>query len=93
MANTIEIGHLSREEKLRIMEAIWEDLSREDEQVESPEWHREALEETDRRLKSGQESIVDWQEAKKKLRKRFGASWSATGSDRSWRPSSAHSVR
>jgi len=71
MANTIEIGHLSREEKLRIMEAIWEDLSREDEQVESPEWHREALEETDRRLKSGQESIVDWQEAKKKLRKRF----------------------
>ncbi len=26
--NKIEIEHLSREEKLRVMEAIWEDLSR-----------------------------------------------------------------
>ncbi len=71
MSNAIDIGHLSREEKLRIMEAIWEDLSREDKQVESPEWHREALEETDRRRQSGKESVVDWQEAKKELRKRF----------------------
>ncbi len=71
MSNAIDIGHLSREEKLRIMEAIWEDLSREDEQVESPEWHREALEETDRRRQSGQEGVVDWPEAKKELRKRF----------------------
>jgi len=71
MSNVIEIGHLSREEKLRIMEAIWEDLSKDQEQVESPEWHREALEETQRRRQSGQEGMVDWQEAKKQLRKRF----------------------
>jgi hypothetical protein len=67
----IEIGHLSREEKLRVMEAIWEDLTREAEQVESPDWHREALEETERRLPAGQERVVDWPEAKKELRKRF----------------------
>lgn len=71
MSNAIDIGHLSREEKLRIMEAIWEDLSRDDEQVESPEWHREALEETERRRESGKEAVVDWQEAKKQLRRRF----------------------
>ncbi len=71
MSNVIDIGHLSREEKLRIMEAIWEDLSKDDEKVESPEWHREALEETDQRRQSGQEGVVDWQEAKKELRKRF----------------------
>ena len=29
MQNTIEIKQLSREEKLRVMEAIWEDLSNE----------------------------------------------------------------
>jgi hypothetical protein len=67
----IEIGHLSREEKLRVMEAIWEDLSRDAEQVESPDWHREALDETDRRRRSGQEGVVDWHKAKKELRKRF----------------------
>lgn len=68
---SIEIGHLSREEKLRIMEAIWEDLSRDAEQVESPDWHREVLDETERRLRAGQESVRDWSEAKRELRKRF----------------------
>lgn len=71
MSDAIDIKRLSREEKLKVMEAIWEDLSREEGQVESPGWHREALDETSRRLKSGQESIRDWQEAKKELRKRF----------------------
>jgi len=71
MSNAIEIANLSREEKLRIMEAIWEDLSKDQEQVESPGWHREALEETDRRRQSGEEAVVDWPEAKRELRKRF----------------------
>jgi hypothetical protein len=71
MQNTIEIKHLSREEKLRVMEAIWEDLSNEEEQIESPDWHNKALKETEHRLSSGQERIVDWQDAKKELRNRF----------------------
>jgi hypothetical protein len=71
MSNFIEIQHLSREEKLRVMEAIWEDLSREGEQIESPDWHRQALQETDQRLMSGQEKTMDWDDAKKELRKRF----------------------
>ena len=71
MQSTIEIRNLSREEKLRVMETIWEDLSREDEEVESPDWHQKALQETERRFNSGQEKIVDWQVAKKELRERF----------------------
>jgi len=71
MQSTIKIRNLSREEKLRVMETIWEDLSREDEEVESPDWHQKALQETERRLNSGQEKIVDWQVAKKELRERF----------------------
>ena len=71
MQNTIEIKHLSREEKLRVMEAIWEDLSNEEEQIESPGWHKKALQETEHRLSSGLERIVDWQDAKKELRNRF----------------------
>lgn len=71
MLNLTEIRHLSREEKLRVMEAIGEDLSREDEHIKSPDWHRQALQETDQRLRSGQEEIIDWDDAKKKLRERF----------------------
>jgi endonuclease/exonuclease/phosphatase family metal-dependent hydrolase len=71
MSNCIEIQNLSKEEKLRVMEAIWEDLSKDDDQIESPDWHLQALQETDQRFRSGQENIVDWQDAKKELRKRF----------------------
>lgn len=65
MATSIDIRGLSREEKLRLMEAIWEDLTREDEPPESPAWHQEALQETDRRLAAGQERVLDWQVAKR----------------------------
>ena len=53
------------------MEAIWEDLSKEEEQMESPDWHKKALQETEHRLSSGQEKIVDWQDTKKEPRNRF----------------------
>lgn len=66
----IEIQNLSRKEKIRLMEAIWADLSKEEE-LESPEWHREALRETEERLASGEEKLIDWEAAKKELRKRF----------------------
>jgi hypothetical protein len=71
MQNTFEIGHLSKEDKLRVMEAIWEDLSKEGEEVESPKWHQETLQDTEQRLNLGEEKTVDWQTAKKELRKRF----------------------
>ena len=71
MQNTIEIKHLSREEKLRIMEALWEDLSKDEDQIESPDWHQKVLQETENRLATGEEKIVDWETGKKDLRKRF----------------------
>lgn len=54
------------------MEAIWEDLSREDSLTESPAWHKNALAETERRRKAGQVQVLDWDDAKAKLRKRRG---------------------
>lgn len=66
-----EIMSLSREEKLKVMEALWEDLSHEEEKVVSPDWHRDALHETEKLLANGNEYSVDWSDAKKDLRKRF----------------------
>ena len=53
------------------MEALWEDLSKDDALMDSPEWHREALQETEERLASGEEQILDWHDAKRALGKRF----------------------
>lgn len=62
---------LSIEEKLRFMEAIWQDLSEKEENVQSPAWHLEALKETEQRCEEGKETILDWRDAKRELRKRF----------------------
>lgn len=71
MKDIVEIKRLSREEKLRVMEAIWEDLSSEEQSLQSPAWHESVLRETEQRIQSGSEQSIDWKEAKKELRKRF----------------------
>jgi hypothetical protein len=62
---------LPRSEKLKLMEALWEDLSRPAEEFVSPAWHAQALAETERRVKEGKEKPIDWETAKKTLRSKF----------------------
>ncbi len=66
-----EIKRLSHIDKLRVMEALWKDLSGDEEKYDSPEWHEETLKETEKRMSDGVEEIVDWDSAKKNLRKQF----------------------
>ena len=69
---TIEaVRKLPRAEKLRLMETLWEELSRSEGEFESPAWHVEELAKTQAQLAEGKEQILDWEVAKKKLRKRF----------------------
>jgi len=52
------------------MGALWDDLSRNADTLESPEWHREVLEERERRIASGEAQFTDWEQAKADIRKR-----------------------
>lgn len=67
--STLEIQQMPRQEKLRLMEMLWADLSRDEETFESPAWHADALRETSERRARGEEQVLDWEEAKKKLRR------------------------
>ena len=72
IAMTIEtMRKLPRSEKLKLLEALWEDLSRDEQSLESPAWHADALRETERRVAAGEEKPLDWGAAKKELRQRF----------------------
>lgn len=71
MTSTIQIDKMSRTEKLQTMEALWEDLSRTEAEIESPSWHQDVLRETEARFAAGQEQVTDWEAAKKALRNRF----------------------
>ena len=63
---------LPRTEKLRLMEALWTDLTPNEDGFESPSWHEAALRETEKRLSNGQEQTLDWEEAKRRLRGELG---------------------
>lgn len=62
-----QIARLSREEKVQLMEALWIDLSRSDEDVRSPSWHEDCLRETEVRYLAGEERVLDWEDAKREL--------------------------
>ena len=67
--STLEIQRMPRQEKLKLMETLWADLNREDAEFESPAWHADALRETSERRVRGEETLLDWEQAKTKLRK------------------------
>jgi hypothetical protein len=69
---TIEaVRQLPRSEKLRLMETLWQELSRPDNEYESPAWHAKELAETEQRVAEGKEQVMEWEAAKKKLRSQF----------------------
>ncbi len=66
----LDLQQMTRDEKLRVMHTLWEDLARDEDAVESPQWHSDALRETERRVHDGVEHAHDWEDAKKRLRAR-----------------------
>jgi hypothetical protein len=67
---TQDIEKMSGDEKLRLIEALWESISRVEARLESPPWHKEALLETVVRHNAGKELHIDWDAAKRELRNR-----------------------
>lgn len=68
MSIMLPLDEMTVAEKLQLMEAIWDDLTRHDEAVESPEWHRDVLAERERRIESGEARFILWEEAKADIR-------------------------
>lgn len=58
---------LPRQDKIRLMEALWNDLSNSPEELESPKWHSSVLKDTEARYINDEEKPIDWDEAKKTL--------------------------
>jgi len=48
---------------------LWAGLSRDETEFESPAWHAAVLRETSERRARGEESVMDWEDAKAKLRR------------------------
>jgi len=69
MATEFQIDQMTVEEKLRMMEALWDDLCRHD-AVPIPQWHKDILDERRRLIDEGKAEFVDWETAKRQIRQR-----------------------
>jgi len=65
----LSVSRLSLAQKLDLMETLWAALSRDDNKLESPAWHKTVLEDREDAFKAGRVSGSDWEEAKKRIRK------------------------
>ena len=52
-----------------LMEALWEDLSRDEESLESPAWHAEVLAEREKSIEDGSAEFLTVNEARAELKK------------------------
>jgi len=67
MTVDIQIESLSIAEKVQLLESVWQSLCAHPGDVQSPEWHREVLEERRRRLEDGRATLSAWTDAKARL--------------------------
>ena len=68
MPVVLPLQKMSRDEKLRAMEALWVDLSQDEDRFESPTWHEQALRDAEHAVKSGKAKFTDWEQAKRRIR-------------------------
>ena len=71
MSATLQIDQMTLEEKLRVMEAIWDDLCQRKEGVPVHQWQKDLLDERERLVKEGKAEFVDWETSKKRIAKRI----------------------
>jgi hypothetical protein len=67
----LPLDQMSRAEKLQAMETLWADLTRDEAAFESPAWHENVLKHTEGLVREGKTDFVDWDNAKKDLRRRL----------------------
>jgi hypothetical protein len=68
MAIHLPLESMSIEEKIQTMESIWEDLCTKADNLPSPPWHEQILNDREEGVKRGEDQFVDWETAKKNIR-------------------------
>ena len=67
MPITLPLQTMSVEEKIQVMESIWDDLCDTAGSTLTPDWHGSILMARKAALKDGEDEILDWETAKRKI--------------------------
>lgn len=64
-----EIKKMSTIERLQVMEELWDSLSHEEKECESPDWHGSVLEERRKKIKKSEGEFISLAKLKSSVRK------------------------
>ena len=67
MSITLPLKKMSAEEKIQVMESIWDDLCGTAGSRLSPDWHGTVLADRKAAVLAGEDEIIDWETAKQKI--------------------------
>ena len=70
MSIKLPLHEMTIQEKIAAMESLWEDLSRIPETIESPQWHKQILDERRERTADGHARFLDWEWTKARIGER-----------------------
>ncbi len=68
MSISLPLESMTLADKLEAMELLWTDISRQPEELPSPDWHKEVLNERRRMVEAGELKFLDWDTAIAELR-------------------------
>lgn len=66
-----EIQRLKPNEKLELLGLIWTDLASCPDEVPSPPWHEEELQRREERIKRGESTFSDWEDARDRISRKI----------------------
>jgi hypothetical protein len=66
----LPLAELSFAQKLDLMETLWADLFRDEKKLKSPAWHEPVLMDREEAFASGKSTVSDWEQAKKRIKKK-----------------------
>ena len=67
MSVLLQLDQMTLEEKLRIMETLWDDLCRREDAIPIPQWQKDLLDERTRLIDQGKARFIEWNFAKKHI--------------------------
>ena len=63
----LPVKQMTVEEKLRVMDILWDDLRRNEENLPVPQWHKDLLDQREQFVREGKARFSDWETAKKRI--------------------------
>ncbi len=62
-----QLQELPLQEKLKMMEVLWDGIAPREVELEMPQWHMDLLDERERLIQEGKATFIDWETAKQQI--------------------------